>query len=93
MDRTLYSLNILQLAIDRLQASVDPIVLGLLLVGVITSLVQGAFQVDDMALGFVAKILAIGFAASAMIVCFDQIAGLAHDWISHIPSMIDQTWS
>lgn len=71
----------------------DPIVLGLLLVGVITSLVQGAFQVDDMALGFVAKIFAIGFGATAIFVCFHQLAGLAHDWISQIPSMIDQSWS
>lgn len=93
MDRTLYSLNLLQLAIDRLQGAVDPIVLGLLFVGVIVSLVQGAFQVDDMALGFVAKVLAIGFATSAVIVCFHQLAGLAHDWISQIPSMINQTWS
>lgn len=94
MSHELYSIELLSRAIMVMAGAVTPYISGLLLVGLLTALAQGALQVEDGTL-MMATRLAAAFltAAGAMTVIFRAIAALAHDWIAHAPAMIDRPWS
>lgn len=89
-----YSMQLLASAIMVMARAVTPYIFGLLLIGLLTALVQGAFQVEDGTLMMATRLAAaVATAIGGMTVVFRAIAALAHQWISHAPGMIDRLWS
>jgi flagellar biosynthesis protein FliQ len=81
-------------AITVMADAVAPLVLGLLLIGLLVAIVQGALQVEDGTLMMTARLVTALLAAiSAMTIVFRALAGLAHDWIFNIPEMVNRVWS
>jgi flagellar biosynthesis protein FliQ len=94
MSHEFYSMQLLARAIMVMADAVTPFIFGLLLVGLLVALVQGALQVEDGTLMMAARLAAaLLTAVGAMTVIFRALAGLAHDWIANIPGMIDRVWS
>ncbi len=94
MSHELYSLQLLSRAIMVMAEAVTPFIFGLLLVGLLTALVQGALQVEDGTLMMATRLAAaLLTAVGAMTVIFRALAALAHGWIVNIPGMIDRVWS
>lgn len=94
MSDGVYSLQLLARAIMVMADAVTPFIFGLLLVGLLVALVQGALQVEDGTMMMAARLAAaLLTAVGAMTLVFRALAGLAHDWIANIPAMIDRVWS
>ena len=94
MSDGLYSVQLLARAIMVMADAVTPFIFGLLLVGLLVALVQGALQVEDGTMMMAARLAAaLLTAVGAMTVVFRALTGLAHDWIANIPAMIDRVWS
>ncbi len=94
MFHALYSVQLFGEAIRVMADAVSPSIFGLLGIGLLVAVVQGALQVEDGTLVMAARLAAALFAATgAMTAIFRALAGLAHDWISHIPEMINRVWS
>jgi flagellar biosynthesis protein FliQ len=90
----LYSLQLLDHAMFALAAAVSPVIFGILLVGLLIAIVQGALQVEEGALAMVAKlVVAFALAGGALELVFSSLQHLAHDWITNAPHMIDRDWS
>jgi len=94
MVHELYSVQLFGEAIRVMADAVSPSIFGLLGVGLLVAIVQGALQVEDGTLVMAARLATALFAAAgAMTAIFRALAGLAHGWISHIPQMINRVWS
>ncbi|HTU54258.1 MAG TPA: flagellar biosynthetic protein FliQ [Acetobacteraceae bacterium] len=94
MSDGLYSVQLLARAIMVMADAVTPFIFGLLLVGLLVALVQGALQVEDGTMMMAARLAAaLLTAVGAMAVVFRALAGLAREWIANIPGMIDRVWS
>lgn len=92
--KTVFALVMLHRALITLASSLTPLIAGIVLVGILIAVFQGAFQVEDGALAMGAKVavvLLLGGAAGEMV--FLSIAHLAHDWIASIPTLIRQDWN
>lgn len=89
-----YSLDLFSHAINTLASAITPLIAGILLVGVVVAVIQGAFQVEDNTLALGAKLAVVLLMASGgVLIIFLRMAHLTHDWISHIPMMISRSWS
>ena len=90
----LYSLQLLNHAMLTLATAVSPVIFGILLVGLLIAVVQGAFQVEEGALAMVAKLIVVlVLSAGAVELVFMSMEHLAQDWIMNAPRMIDRDWS
>jgi flagellar biosynthesis protein FliQ len=90
----LYSLRLLNHAMLTLAAAVSPVIFGILLVGLLIALVQGALQVEEGALAMVAKlVVVIALATGAVELTFHSLEHLARSWITDAPRLIDRNWS
>lgn len=90
----LYSITLLQRAIETLAVAVTPLIAGILLIGLLLALIQGAFQVEDAALALAVKLtIVLTLASSSGMMIFFVMRHLAHDWLSGMRSMIDRKWS
>jgi flagellar biosynthesis protein FliQ len=90
----LYSLTLLQSAIETLALAVTPLIAGILLVGLFLALIQGAFQVEDATLALAAKlVITLMLASTSGATIFLALAHLAHQWWSDIPAMVNRDWS
>ena len=77
-----------------LAAGVTPLILGILLVGLVLAILQGALQIEDGALAMTAKLLVVLLlAAGGVGAMFYIMVGLAHDWIARAPHLINRHWS
>lgn len=73
---------------------VAPLIIGMLIAALLIALLQGAFQVEDNTLAVTVKLLVvILLAAGGGEAALHGAAALLHDWIAHIPQMIDRSWS
>jgi flagellar biosynthesis protein FliQ len=90
----LYSLQLLNHAILDLAAAVSPVIFGILIVGVLIAILQGALQIEEGALAMLAKFAVIlALSAGAFELVFSTLQHLAQDWITNAPHLIDRDWS
>jgi flagellar biosynthesis protein FliQ len=90
----LYSLQLLSHAMFALAEAVSPVIFGVLLVGVLIAIAQGALQVEEGALAMVAKLVVVfALSAGALEVVFSSLQHLAQDWITNAPQLINRDWS
>lgn len=91
---TLYSLQLLHVALIVLARAITPLIGGIILIGILIALIQGAFQVEDGALAMGAKIVVVfAMASSGGVAIYLAIEHLAASWISHIPQLLALSWS
>jgi len=77
-----------------LAEAVSPVIFGVLLVGVLIAIAQGALQVEEGALAMVAKLVVVfALSAGALEVVFSSLQHLAQDWITNAPQLINRDWS
>ncbi len=86
-------LTLLHEALGTAFSATAPLILALVLVGLITSVVQGALQIEDATFALLPKTLALillaltgGFGALNM---FETLAAL---FITHAPELVRQAW-
>jgi flagellar biosynthetic protein FliQ len=87
-------LQLFLIALNTEAAALTPIILVLLVVGLGTSVVQAALQIEDATFALLPKTIAMiiigftgGFGALAL---FSQ---LARDFITHAPELVHRAWS
>lgn len=87
------ALRLLHDALLSLAYSLTPIIGGMVLVGILLAVVQGAFQIEDGALAMGSKLaIVLLFAGSSGALVLSTLTILAHHWISTIPSLIARHW-
>jgi flagellar biosynthesis protein FliQ len=90
----LYSLQLLDHAMFALASAVSPVIFGILLVGLLLAVVQGALQVEEGALAMAAKlVVVIALATGAIEMAFHSLEHLARTWMMDAPRLIDHDWS
>jgi flagellar biosynthesis protein FliQ len=89
-----FSIALLHQAIEALALAVTPVIVGILLIGLILALLQGAFQVEDATLALAAKLaITLMLASTSGVAIFLMLSHLAHQWMSNIPAIIARNWS
>jgi flagellar biosynthesis protein FliQ len=89
-----FSIALLHQAIESLALSVTPLIVGILLIGLILALLQGAFQVEDATLALAAKLaITLMLASTSGVMIFLMLSHLAHQWMVNIPAIIARNWS
>jgi flagellar biosynthesis protein FliQ len=89
-----FSIALLHQAIEALALAVTPLIVGILLIGLILALLQGAFQVEDATLALAAKLaITLMLASTSGVTIFLMLSHLAHQWMSNIPAVIARNWS
>lgn len=87
-------LLLLHHALIALAYALTPLIGGIVLIGILLAVVQGAFQIEDAALAMGAKLaIVLIFSGSAGVLIYLTIAHMAHDWFQSIPTMITRDWS
>lgn len=87
----LYSLRLLSHAMFVLASAVSPLIFGILIVGLLLAVVQGAFQVEEGALALAAKLLVVLLlGAGAVEAAFHSIEHLAQAWLIAAPSLVNR---
>ncbi|MEE3501324.1 flagellar biosynthetic protein FliQ [Acidiphilium acidophilum] len=90
----LYSLELLHQGFMTVALAVTPLITGIIAIGLLIALIQGAFQIEDGALAMAAKLgVVFLLASSGGVAIYLTMQHLAGDWIAHIPEMIDRPWS
>lgn len=92
--KSVVALVLLNHALLTLAYALTPLIAGVVLVGIVIAVLQGAFQLEDGALAMgvkVAVVLLVGGSAGEMV--FLTVAHLAHGWIASIPTLIRQDWN
>lgn len=88
------ALRLLHGALISLAYSLTPLVGGIVLVGIILAVVQGAFQIEDGALAMGGKLaIVLVMAGSAVVTIYLTLEQMAHHWIHDIPVLIARHWS
>lgn len=92
--KSVVALVLLNHGLLTLASALTPLIAGVVLVGIVIAVLQGALQIEDGALAMgvkVAVVLLVGSGAGEMV--FLMIAHLAHAWIASIPTLIRQDWN
>jgi len=92
--KNVVALNLLNHALITLAYALTPLIGGIVLIGILLSVIQGAFQIEDGALAMGGKLVVVMlFACTAGETIYLTIAHMAHQWIQSIPAMLMQNWN
>jgi flagellar biosynthesis protein FliQ len=78
----------------RLAAVMAPLIAGIVIVGIVLAVIQGAFQFEDGALAMGAKLVVVllMIGSSGMMI-YLTIRGIAYHAIADAPSLITRHWN
>ncbi|GAB0114450.1 flagellar biosynthetic protein FliQ [Acidisoma sp. C75] len=81
-------------ALSLVVAGLTPIILLLLAVTLVTTLIQATFQIEDMALGLLVRLVALlATVASGGFAALTGLRQLTQDWLWHLGPLVHQSWS
>lgn len=73
-----------------LASAVSPLIFGILIVGLLLAVIQGALQVEEGALALAAKLVVVLLlGAGAVEAAFHSIAYLARAWLMAAPDLVN----
>ncbi|TMV88036.1 hypothetical protein FGG78_17815 [Thioclava sp. BHET1] len=91
--KSVVPLELLHRALITLAYTLTPLIAGIVIVGILLAVIQGAFQFEDGALAMGAKVaIVLVFAGSSGVLIYETLAHIAQDWIAAIPALIAQDW-
>ena len=91
--KSVVPLELLHHALITLAYALTPLIAGIVLVGILLAVIQGAFQIEDGALAMGAKLtIVLLFAGSSGLLIYETLSHLAHAWIADIPALVAQDW-
>ena len=91
--KSVVPLELLNHAFVTLFFALSPLISGIVVIGILVAMVQGALQIEDGALAMGAKVaIVLAFAGTSGELIYLTIEHLAHAWIAAIPSLLAQKW-
>lgn len=91
--KSVVPLELLHRALITLAQTLTPLIAGIVVVGILLAVIQGAFQFEDGALAMGAKVaIILAFAGSSGVLIYETLVHIAHAWIAAIPTLVAQDW-